>query len=68
MIHYAVATVCAYEVLAICSGGRIPTLSYLDRKHKHIISAAIFAGLAAHFYVEVPHDNQYPDQWRLRLR
>ena len=54
VFNAVVATLCGYEVAAICSGGRVPTLSSIDRKLKHTLSPVILGGLAAHFYGRWP--------------
>lgn len=43
-----VATVCAYEAVAITTG-RVPTLTALDRRYP-VVGAAIIGGLALHFW------------------
>jgi hypothetical protein len=40
---------CQYEVTAILSRGRIPTLTKLSRKHRWL-PWVILGGLAVHFY------------------
>ena len=49
--RYIVAALCSYEVFAIMSG-KVPTLTELDKRSKHTVSAFIFGGLAVHFYLE----------------
>jgi hypothetical protein len=44
-----VATLCAYEIIAIASRGKIPTLSALDQRY-HVPGPLIIGGLVAHFY------------------
>jgi len=48
----AVAVFCGYEVAAIVSGGRVPTLTELDKKTFHVLSMVIIGALIVHFYLE----------------
>lgn len=66
-LHFVVGSCCAYEVAALASHGKLPTLSMLDKKCKHTVAPIILGGLTLHFYWR-PDDNEYPSQWRLRLR
>lgn len=52
LMHTVVATVCGYEAVAIASNGKIPTITVLDKRAKHMIAPVILGGLAVHFYVE----------------
>lgn len=47
-----VAALCQYEVVAIGSGGRLPTITALDRRWR-IIGVGIVFGLGIHFWVTV---------------
>jgi hypothetical protein len=51
ILRHIVACLCAYEVAAILSG-RIPTLTALDRRSRHVLAPVLVGGLAAHFWVE----------------
>lgn len=66
----AVAAVCAYEVAAIASCGKIPTLTELNRRYRHSVGVPILIGLAIHFYADWPGelDEQHSLDWRIRLR
>ena len=44
-----VASVCGYEVVAIASRGKIPTLTCWNTQYK-VIAPVILGGLAEHFY------------------
>lgn len=43
------ATLCGYEMVAIASHGRIPTLTKLNTRYR-VIGPLILGGLVAHFY------------------
>lgn len=49
-MRWVVAGLCGYEVAAICSRGRLPVLTELDRRTHHAICPVIIGGLAVHFY------------------
>lgn len=49
--RHFVAIFCGYELAAIISG-KVPTLTELDKRSKHILSIFIFATLAIHFYLD----------------
>jgi hypothetical protein len=68
-----VAGLCGYELAAIASMGRIPTLTELNRRYKHSVGVPILIGLAVHFYADWPTERVLDDgkpalDWRLRLR
>jgi hypothetical protein len=48
---YTVGFMCEYEVIALLSGGKIPTWSTLTKKYP-FIAPTILSGLFIHFYVE----------------
>jgi hypothetical protein len=48
-----VAALCTYEVAAIGSGGRLPTITALDKRWR-FIGAAIVGALAIHFWAPTP--------------
>lgn len=51
IFRHVVAALCAYEVAAILSG-KIPTLTALDRRARHVLAPVLIGGLAAHFWAE----------------
>lgn len=44
-----VIALCQYEVTAILSGGKVPTLTKLGKEHRWL-PCVILGGLAVHFY------------------
>ena len=48
-VKITVALLCSYEVLAILSRGKVPTLTKLDRRCR-VVGPVILGGLAVHFY------------------
>ena len=53
VVKTVVAALCTYEVAAIGSSGRLPTITALDKRFR-VIGAAIVVALAVHFWVPTP--------------
>lgn len=51
-VKAAVAALCAYEAVAICTG-RVPTITALNRRWP-VVGAALVTALAVHFWAPVP--------------
>jgi hypothetical protein len=47
----AVVACCTYEVAAICSRGRVPTITALNRRQR-AVGWAIVAALIVHFHTQ----------------
>lgn len=50
-LRFVVFTGCMYECIALGSG-KVPTLTEIDGRSRHVLGTAIVAALAAHFYLE----------------
>lgn len=47
-MKWVVASACAYETVAICSG-KVPTITFLNKKYK-VLAPVIITWLLVHFY------------------
>jgi hypothetical protein len=49
--RYTVGVLCEYEVVALLSNGRVPTLTALAKRYP-FVAPTILGGLVTHFYLE----------------
>jgi hypothetical protein len=65
--HSLVAATCQYEVAALASRGKLPTISALCRKYRWV-EGVVLAGLVVHFHYKIKEltcpptsTDDYPD-------
>lgn len=68
-----VAAFCGYEVAAILSQGKIPTLTELNIRSKRVLGMVIVGGLAYHLFYDWPTERLLDDgtktyDWRFRRK
>ena len=49
---------CGYELAALATKGKIPTISELDARTRHTLAPLILGGLAAHLFLGWPDNDK----------